>query len=214
MWTWTLTWGVVRDDLVVGSCPMTVDDIDRIRAETGATALLSVQCDDCRSAFAIDFEEHARHALRSGLVLANAPMRDFDPGDQRLRLPDAVVWLARLIAAGHRVYVYCTAGINRSPLTLLGYLTFVEGLGTDEAIALIEAARPEAEPYWEAYYASRSDLVDRFHDAVELRAWDLAQRQPEQSPEHNWYQAEREIIREVLLAAAANPDARLDPNRS
>lgn len=50
MWTWKLNWGQVRDDIVVGSCPMTPGDIDAIQAGTGASAILSVQCDECRQA--------------------------------------------------------------------------------------------------------------------------------------------------------------------
>jgi hypothetical protein len=34
--------------------------------------------------------------------------------------------LALLLAMGKRVYVHCTAGINRATLTVLGYLTFVK----------------------------------------------------------------------------------------
>jgi hypothetical protein len=34
--------------------------------------------------------------------------------------------LAVLVAMGKRVYVHCTAGINRATLTVVGYLTFVE----------------------------------------------------------------------------------------
>jgi protein-tyrosine phosphatase len=34
--------------------------------------------------------------------------------------------LALLLAMGKRVYVHCTAGINRATLTVVGYLTFVK----------------------------------------------------------------------------------------
>lgn len=34
--------------------------------------------------------------------------------------------LALLVAMGKRVYVHCTAGINRATLTVVGYLTFVQ----------------------------------------------------------------------------------------
>jgi atypical dual specificity phosphatase len=86
MWAWTLNWGRVRDDIIVGSCPMTPNDIDTIHSGTGATALLSLQCDDCRAAFRIDLEAHIRHAGGRGLLLRNAPMRDFDVEDQRDKL--------------------------------------------------------------------------------------------------------------------------------
>ena len=45
---------------------------------------------------------------------------------QALMLPEAVRMLYLLIAAGKKVYVHCTAGINRATLTVVGYLTFVK----------------------------------------------------------------------------------------
>ncbi len=213
-WTWTLNWSFVRDDIVVGSCPMTPKDIDRIRKQTGITALLSVQTDLCRAAFDIDWGAHIRHATKRGLPLVNAPMRDFDPPEQRRRLPDAMRCLYRLLSRGDRVYVYCTAGINRSPLTVLGYLTFIEGMAPNDAYALIKAARPQAEPYWEAYHGCREDLVELCRDAIERMAWELAKSEPEHSPESHWIRAEKTIIRDVFLATASAPDSRLDPSRS
>lgn len=44
----------------------------------------------------------------------------------RRRCPAQVRKLAVLVAMGKRVYVHCTAGINRATLTAVGYLTFVE----------------------------------------------------------------------------------------
>jgi len=160
MWNWTLNWSEIRGDLVVGACPMSTDDIDAICTGTGVSALLSVQHDECRDRLGIDYDEHVRHGRRTGVVLANAPMRDFDPPEQRLRLPDAVRELYQLLAASHRVYVHCTAGINRSPLTILAYLAFVEGMAADRALQLIHRARPQAEPYWESFAGCRDDLLE------------------------------------------------------
>lgn len=199
-WRWTLNWGAIRDDLVIGSCPVTVADIDRIRIETGVTALLSVQTDLCRGAFCIDYDAHCRHGQQAGLVLVNAPMHDFDPPDQRRRLPGAVRALHRLLAGGHSVYVHCTAGINRAPLTVLAYLTLVEGMTSKDAIALILRGRPQAEPYWEAYNGCRTDLVAANEASIQRRARDLAQRDPAGSADRHRGEAERQIIRDVLLA--------------
>ncbi len=161
MWVWTLNWGEIRHDLVIGSCPVRPADIDRIRDETGVDALLSVQTDECRAALGIDYRMLEEHASRRGLVLRNAPMRDFDGEDQRKRLPEAVAKLSELLGARHRTYVHCTAGINRAALVVLAYLTFVEGMAVPEAIALIHRGRPEASPYWDSYYGCRDDALAR-----------------------------------------------------
>lgn len=162
MWRWTLNWSEVRHDIVVGSCPVRPSDVDRIVEDGRAEAVLSLQTDDCRAAVGVEAEV-ARRAVERGLVVVNVPMRDFDPGEQRRCLPDAVRALAALVSGGRRTYVHCTAGVNRGPLVVLGYLTFVEGMSVDDAIGLIQAARPEASPYWDAYHGCRSDALAAHH---------------------------------------------------
>ncbi len=212
MWRWTLNWNEVRDDLVIGACPMTTRDIDKIRKDTGATALLSLQTDECRGAFDIDYEEHKRHGQSSGLVMLNTPMRDFDPPEQRRQLPGAVACLHVALRSRHKVYVYCTAGINRSPLTVLGYLTFVEGMSKDPAFDLIVEGRPEAEPYWEAYDGCYRDLLDTYREDIKTRARRISLFHPENNQDQNWRMAEKEILREVFTGPLAEPFADLEQN--
>jgi hypothetical protein len=40
-WRWSLNWSEIRSDLLIGSCPMGLDDIERILGETKASAILS-----------------------------------------------------------------------------------------------------------------------------------------------------------------------------
>jgi hypothetical protein len=101
--------------------------------------------------------------------------------------------------------VHCTAGINRSPLTVLGYLSFVETLSTEEALALIRRGRPEAEPYLDAYQGCRRDLVERHRLTISVRAWDLFRRDPTRPSDLNWYLAEREVIRETFITHVIAP---------
>lgn len=206
MWTWTLNWSEIREDIVVGSCPMTAEDIDRIWAQTNATAILSIQSDACRAAFDINYEQHRIHGAGRGLLMVNAPMRDFDPAHQRHRLPDAVRALHRLLDARYRVYVHCTAGVNRAPLTVLTYLTFVEGMTIEAAMQLIHDARPQAAPYWDPYHDCWQDLVAEHRDAIERRAWQLSQQLPGNTAEANWLRAEKEVIRNTFLASLATLD--------
>ena len=159
MWRWTLNWSEIRDDIVVGSCPVRPADLDRIREEARAGAVLSLQTDACRVALDIDGGVLVAHSARRGIVVANAPMRDFDADEQRRRLPEGVRKLGELLSAGHRTYVHCTAGINRAPLVVLSYLTFVEGMAAEDAMALIRRGRPEASPYWDAYRGCRQDAL-------------------------------------------------------
>jgi protein-tyrosine phosphatase len=214
MWEWTLNWDQVRDDLVLGSCPMTTSDIDRIHRESGVTALLSLQSDACRRAFGIDYAEHQAHAAREGLILINAPMLDFDPPDQRRNLPSAVRSLHRLLAAGHKVYLHCTAGCNRGPLTALGYLTFVEMQAPEAAISMICQARPAAAPSWEAYEGCRQDLVEMLREHIVVRAYYLSQERPELDASAHWLRAESEILRDAFVRERGPARWRRDPSRA
>lgn len=214
MWQWTLNWDEIRTDLVIGSCPMTTEDIARIEAGTGATALLSLQSDECRAAFGIDYGEHRAFGEERGLAMVNVPMRDFDPPDQRRALPEAVQSLTTLLSGGHKVYLYCTAGINRAPLAALAYLSFVEMVAAEEALAFIRSARPAAEPSWEAYWGCRQDLAEALKPHVHVRAYYLSQQHPETDPERNWFEAEADVIRQVFLSPRSLPILRRDPSRA
>lgn len=213
MWEWTLNWDEIREDILIGSCPMSAKDIDRIATEAEATAMLSLQSDACRSHFSIDHEALKAHAKSLRLTLANAPMLEFDPPNQRRNLAEAVRNLHELLAAGHRVYVHCTDGISRAPLVVLGYLTFVEMQSPDLALAALMDARPGADPSLEAYYGCREDLVDILHDHILVRAYYLAEEDPCQDSAANWFKAERDVLRGAFVNARLFPRRRLDPSR-
>jgi hypothetical protein len=201
MWTWTLNWGEITPRILIGSCPMEPADLERIRARAGASAVLSLQHDDCLAYWHIDYRRMRTQGARLGLCMARSPMRDFDIPDQRRRLSHAVAALARLLLRGHRAYVHCTAGLGRAPLTVLSYLVWVEEKSPEEAIRLIHAGRPEAVPAWEAHHGCREDLADRHRPHIERRAYDLFSLRAAGSGDarRDWLQAEREIIRAALL---------------
>jgi hypothetical protein len=209
MWTWSLNWGEITPRILIGTCPMTTADLERIGAEAGVSAVLSVQHDDCLAYWDIDYPEMRTHGERLGLRMARSPMRDFDIPDQRRHLARAVRTLADLLSEGHCTYVHCTAGLGRAPLTVLSYLVWVEGLSPEEASGLIQRGRPDAVPAWEAHHGCRQDLVVRYRPHIEERAYALSQaRAAEQGdPQDGWRQAEVEVIRSALTAIDTLDDA-------
>ncbi|MGZ9035191.1 MAG: dual specificity protein phosphatase family protein [Rhodospirillales bacterium] len=213
-WRWSLNWSEIRGDLLIGSCPMALDDVERIIGDTGATAILSLQSDACRGAFAIDYATHRAYGEAAGVAMMNAPMLDFDPPDQRRTLPTAVRALTSLLVAEKRVYVHCTAGINRSPLVVLGYLAFVETMEPGEALAFIREARPEAEPSWEAFTGARADLVEALRPFIHVRAYYLHEQHPERDPAKDWLAAETDVIHQAFVSPRSLPQIRLDPSRA
>ena len=170
--------------------------------EAGATAILSLQSDACLEALRIDYPSlHARACAR-GLVAARVAVRDFDHNDQAAMLPEAVRMLHALTALGHRVYVHCTAGINRATLTTVGYLTFVRGWGLEDALAAVCAARPQAHPYVDCWRTVRRRLLEGRGEEITLLARE-AFREREQrgdggSSKSDWEQAEVALIRRTF----------------
>jgi hypothetical protein len=203
MWEWSLSWGGITPTLIIGSCPMAPADVRRIYGDAGVTALLSLQSDDCLAWARIDWEEMRRTGSELGLVMARSPMRDLDVVAQRRRLADAVRALFALQAAGHRVYLHCTAGLARAPLTALAYLTWIEGWDPEQAIRRIIEGRPGAVPSWEAYHGCWADLVARHREDIARRAYDLHRQGAHGEALQDWCQAEREILRAALTVPQA-----------
>lgn len=199
MWTWSLNWGEVTPTIIIGSCPMNPEHLARIRIEAGASAVLSLQHDDCLKHWSIDFPGLVLAAQRSGMALARHPIRDFDLEDMRRQLPGAIALLAQQQLAGHRTYVHCTAGLGRAPLTVLGLLTLVEGLDPEQAIRLILAGRPGAVPAWEAYHGCVEDLAARHRNHIEHRAYELYQSGVHNDPDADWAEARAEVLRSELI---------------
>jgi hypothetical protein len=213
MWKWTLTWNRIRDNIFVGSSPMSTDDLETIIANTGVSAILSLQSDQCREHFNIDFARLVACAHAGNVVLVNVPMLDFNVGDQRRCLPNAVRALHNLLDGDHRVYVHCTAGCNRSPLAVLGLFTFVERQSLEQALQAIRTAHPVADPSLEAYEGCRRDLIDLLHEHIYVRAYYLSEEDPARDAEANWAIAERDVIRGTFVHPTLFPHRRLDPNR-
>jgi hypothetical protein len=205
MWSWSLNWNEVTASILVGSCPRTAADLAQLAQRAGVSAILSLQHDDCLAYWGIDYADLRAAGERLDLRMARSPMRDFDLDDQRRNLPAAVAALAALQARGHRTYVHCTAGLGRGPLTLLGYLTWIEGRSLIEALDLIHWSRPGAVPALEAYHGCHAELVAQQRPQIERRAHALYQSRDPQAgnAETDWLRAEAEVVREALSPSAA-----------
>ena len=198
MFNWRLNWNVIRPDLIVGSCPRKVADLLVLQQNTGAMALLSLQHDECLEKQEIDYPRHVRHGQRLGLTLVRVPLRDFDVADQRRGLPDAVRALHQLLQQGCRVYVHCTAGLNRAPLVVSAYLLRVEGLSQDAIFELWQRTRPNVFPAWAAIDGCCVDLTMQYADRIRQRFIEMGGSSASVIDADLWQQAEQAIWREVL----------------
>ena len=141
MWTWSLNWGHITPEIIIGTCPMTNDDLKCIHTETCVSAVLSLQHDDCLSHWHIDYDDMLRIAAKLNIKMLRCPIKDFDLPDMRKNLPLAVSTLESLITKGHRTYVHCTAGMGRAPLTVLAYFIWLKDLSPGDAIKIILKGR-------------------------------------------------------------------------
>jgi hypothetical protein len=199
MWTWSLNWGQITDNIVIGTCPMAPDDLKRIRSKAGASGVLSLQHDDCLAYWDINYTIMHAIGTELGLMMERCPILDFNVPDMCRRLPTAILMLANLLAHGHRAYVHCTAGMGRAPTVVLGYLTLVKGYSPDGAIRLILKGRPESLPAWEAYYGCRDDLVARHRKTIERRAYELYERGIHDNALADWLQAQAEFLHSIWI---------------
>ncbi|OUS46393.1 dual specificity phosphatase [Ostreococcus tauri] len=177
-WSWTLNWDYITIDpqtnelieepsakdcararMLIGSCPRTAEDVDRLVDEAGVEAIVCLQCAMCHSAMEIDWQAVRRRALEREVMIVQVSVRDFDRLDQAKMLPEAVRKLAAFQAMGKRTYVHCTAGINRASLTVVGYLTFVKQFNLEDALRVVRTCRPQANPYVVSWQIARARLL-------------------------------------------------------
>lgn len=85
-------------------------------------------------------------------------------------LPDLVRALNALLALGRVPYVHCTAGINRAPLSVVGLLTYARGWPLEEAVKVVKAGRPQANPYLEPWQLARRRLLAGREEETHMRA--------------------------------------------
>ena len=157
-----ITFGSITPMLFVGSYPRSQIDVSRLHAAE-ITAVLNLQTDADIEALSVDGAALSNHYGERDIVMARFPIRDFDPDDVEQRLGNAVIVLDRLLDSGHRVYVHCTAGINRSPTVVIAYLTWYCGWSLDQAAAHVRE-RHRCEPYVEVIGRAVPSALHRHKD--------------------------------------------------
>jgi hypothetical protein len=136
-------------DLFVGPGPGSIEEAQRLRS-LGIDRLLSLQTDADLAARGLRWPVLWQMLLSQGIRAERHPIVDFDAKDFARQLGDAVTALEELLAVDDparppRVYVHCTAGINRSPSLALAVLA--RRMGFEAALALLGSAHPGAVPY-------------------------------------------------------------------
>ena len=117
------------------------DEIAELQ-KTGITTVVSMQTDEDLQHCGIAPRELARTYSGSGIDYVRLPTPDFDREGLARDLPATVVELERIMAnPASRVYLHCTAGVNRSATAAAGYFIKCRGLSAWEALNYVTSRR-------------------------------------------------------------------------
>ena len=147
---------IIPGKLWIGPYLQTQDAGELRRA--GITVVISLQSDEDLGAYGISILMLANALQAEGIRLARVPIQDFSKEALERKLPEAVLeLLSALESPGARVYLHCTAGINRAPTTAAAYLIFSRRVAAREAWAFLTAKR-HCSPYL--------DVLERYADSL------------------------------------------------
>ena len=137
----------ITDQLFVGTCPASPLDVKRL-GQAGIGAVVNLQSDTDFKVLGIDWVALENHYFEQGIEVYRYPMIDFDEQNIEQRLQEGAAVVNQAIGAGHRTYLHCTAGRERSPTTAAAWLTLYGGRTAKEALLEVLNAR-KSRPYHE-----------------------------------------------------------------
>lgn len=147
----------ILPSLYIGSGPPSESDLKELWRQVRLTALFSLQTDADLAVRNLSWEREAAWCHANGIAAHRLPIEDWSAQDVIDHMNEAVEILRHLLEDGHVVYLHCSAGVNRSPSIALGYLVRVRGHSVEEALGLVQQARPGARPYPEVLDVLRGE---------------------------------------------------------
>ncbi|MBM4372369.1 MAG: dual specificity protein phosphatase family protein [Deltaproteobacteria bacterium] len=137
---------IINDRLIVGSRPEDLNDVEQLR-RLGITGVLSLQSDGDLNRTGLSWAALWRLQVERGMEVHRYSITDFNPQDLIEKLEGAVDQLEELAGRHERVYVHCTAGVNRSPTVSIAWLFMRQGRTLDQAMDEVTRRRTVAQPY-------------------------------------------------------------------
>ena len=141
-WFRTYGYGEVHPGLIVGAYPLDRGDVNQLGLMHVEQVLNLVEDSEYQPG---DREEiEAAYASR-GIEETRLNLVDFGhlPHDQ---LEAAVSTLVDWLQNGHRVYVHCRAGWQRSAAVASGAVAVIRGIPIEEALESVREQKPSADP--------------------------------------------------------------------
>jgi len=143
-----MTYAQVTSRLYIGSHPESIHDIDQLQKILAITAILNLQTNDDMATVKLNWQPLESHYQTCAVSLCRMPIEE-EQAVLREKLLHCVDTLVQLLAAGHTVYLHCTAGIARSPTVAIGYLHWYLGWELDAAVRYVKQVR-QCSPHVEA----------------------------------------------------------------
>lgn len=144
MSAWFRSYGFadVHEELVIGAYPLDEEDVGMLKMLHIDRILNLVQDSEYRPGE----REAVEVALaEAGIEEYRQDLTDFG-GLPSLELEQAVQRVVEWLDEGHRVYLHCRAGWQRSAAIAAGVVAIREQLGIDEALEVVQLRKPSADP--------------------------------------------------------------------
>ncbi|CAN6483694.1 unnamed protein product [Victoria cruziana] len=136
----------ITEQIYIGSCVQTEADVHKLSGDLGITAILNFQSQSEMLNWGINSQSITDACRRFNILVINYPIRNGDTIDLRKKLPFCVGVLYRLMRQGHRVYVTCTTGFDRSPACVVSYLHWIQDTPLHDAynfVRKLHVSRPD-----------------------------------------------------------------------
>jgi predicted protein tyrosine phosphatase len=142
LWFQNYGFADVHRDLVIGAYPLDADDVGMI-ARLGVDRILNlVQDSEYRPG---DREAAEEALLDAGIEEVRQDLTDYG-GLPSTELEAAVQLVLEWLDQGHRVYLHCRAGWQRSAAVAAGVVAIREQLDIERALEVVQTRKPSAEP--------------------------------------------------------------------
>ena len=123
---------IISGRLWVGSC-LRPEDV-AILKRNGISVVVSLQSDRDISEYGIRVQKLLKALSEQNIELSRIPIEDFNKEDIALHLSECVDAIeSALNPPDARVYLHCTAGINRAPTAAAAYLVKAHGFSAQAA---------------------------------------------------------------------------------
>ena len=108
----------------------------------GISAVVNLQTDEDLLYYGISPDTLALAYEEAGIELHRLPIADFSKEELGHWLPAATAHVAEVLAnPAAKLYLHCTAGVNRSPTTAAGYLIKLLGISARDACSYLASRR-------------------------------------------------------------------------